>query len=74
MLHFATLRLKKDKYHFEDKEINIHKNEFTHLFTLNGESVTNLYDIPPDTKILVCSMSKHFQGVIDSQKLISYTE
>lgn len=74
MLHFATKKLKKDKHHFEDNEINIHQNEFTHLFTMNGEEITNLQDIEHDMKILVCSMNKHFKGIINSQKLVSFRD
>eukprot|EP00347_Sterkiella_histriomuscorum_P001155 403373116 len=74
MLHYATLKLKKDKYHYEDNEINIHRNEYTHLFTLNGEEISNLHEIPEDVRVCVCSMGKNFKGVINSQKLVSFQD
>ena len=39
MLHMATAKLKRNIYHHEDSEINIHKDEFTHMFTLNGDEI-----------------------------------
>jgi hypothetical protein len=58
MLHFATMKLKRNMFHHEESEINIHKDEFTHLFTISGDEIRNLSEISRDTKILVCSTSK----------------
>ena len=73
-LHTATLKLKRNKYHFEENEINAHKNEFSHLYTMNGKEITNLSSITEDTKILVCCQDKNFKGVINSSHIVSFAE
>ncbi|CDW74465.1 UNKNOWN [Stylonychia lemnae] len=72
MLHFASTRLKSNKYQQEDSEITMHKDQFTHLFTINGEELNNLIEIPEDVKVCVCSTTKHFKGIINSRKLVSF--
>ena len=72
MLHDATIKLKKNKNHHEDNEINVHKNEFTHLFTLGGEEIKSIKNITEDIKVLVCSTDKNFKGIINSNKMVSF--
>jgi hypothetical protein len=50
MLHYAssTLRSRKDPAvaSANDNEINQHKNEYCHVFLMNGMEVTTFTDIP----------------------------
>jgi hypothetical protein len=76
MLHYASSKLRSRKdpavATANDIEINQHKNEFSHLFLMNGLEVTCFNDIPADTKILICTLSNSFKGIFDSGKLVSY--
>lgn len=57
MLHHATLKLKRSGIarQMPDNEIDLHKDEFTHLYTIKGEEIVSLSDINPDIQVLVCS-------------------
>ena len=54
MLHFISKQLKKkvtqggslDFEVPEENEINMHKNEYTHLYLLDGTEITSLKDVP----------------------------
>lgn len=76
LLHFATNRLKKNSEGHStitpDNIVDLLKEEFTHIFTMKGEEVTNLREIPEEAKVLVCSKNKHFRGVINSSKLVDF--
>ncbi len=76
MLHHATIKLKRTGLtrQMPDNEIDLHKDEFTHLYTIKGEEITSLTDITPDVKVLVCSQCKHFKGIINSHRLLSFQQ
>jgi len=77
-LHFATIRLKKNSEGHStvtpDNIVDLLKDEFTHLFTIKGDEITNITEIPYEAKILVCCKNKYFKGVINSSKLVSFEE
>lgn len=76
MLHYASTKLRSRSdpqvASANDNEINQHKNEFTHLYMMNGMEVKNFEDIPWDTSLLVCCLTHNFKGVFDSGKLVTY--
>lgn len=79
LLHDASLKLKHrlnnafgDFNVPEDSEIAKHKNEFTHLFFMDGAEITSLREIPREEKYLVCCMDRQFMGILDTEKLVSF--
>jgi hypothetical protein len=76
MLHYASSKLRSRKDPAialaNDNEIQQHKNEFQHLFMMNGVEVTSFNDIPLDCKTLICSLTNNFKGIFDSGKLVTY--
>ena len=80
MMHFASDLLKRranittgGEYSIPDSnEINIHKNEFTHMFLVDGYEINSLREIPSDTKYIVCCMNKNFKGIFDSERIVTY--
>lgn len=76
MLHFASSKLRSRKdpavASANDNEINQHKNEYSHLFLMNGVEVTNFSAIPDDQKTLICGLTANFKGIFDSGKLVTY--
>jgi hypothetical protein len=79
MLHFASKVLKARSVHqvggppVDENEINKHRNEFTHLFQLDGTEITSLRDIlAGDSKILVCALSQNFKGMFDTSKMSDF--
>jgi len=76
MLHYASSKIRSRKdpavARDRDNELNQHKNEYSHLFLLNGMEITNFNDIPAEQNTLVCSLTANFKGVFDSGKLVTY--
>jgi len=76
MLHYASSKLRSRKdpavARDRDNEINPHKNEYSHLFLLNGMEITAFDDIPADQNTLICSLTANFKGIFDSGKLVTY--
>ena len=76
MLHYASSKLRSRKdpavAAANDNEINQHKNEYCHVFLMNGMEVSTFEDIPQECKTLICGLSNNFKGVFDSGKLVTY--